>query len=103
MSEQYSEINTDTLERVTEIFKALGDYNRIRIMEFSEASVGHISHQLNLSQSNVSHQLKLLKSVHLVKAKRQGQSMIYSLDDIHVATMLKQAIHHANHPKESGL
>lgn len=49
------------------------------------------------------HQLKLLKSVHLVKAKRQGQSMIYSLDDIHVATMLKQAIHHANHPKESGL
>ncbi|HHB6211607.1 TPA: Zn(II)-responsive metalloregulatory transcriptional repressor CzrA, partial [Staphylococcus aureus] len=34
---------------------------------------------------------------------RQGQSMIYSLDDIHVATMLKQAIHHANHPKESGL
>ncbi len=56
-SEQYSEINTDTLERVTEIFKALGDYNRIRIMELlsvSEASVGHISHQLNLSQSNVS-------------------------------------------------
>ena len=48
MSEQYSEINTDTLERVTEIFKALGDYNRIRIMELlsvSEASVGHISHQ----------------------------------------------------------
>lgn len=80
MSEQYSEINTDTLECVTEIFKALGDYNRIRIMELlsvSEASVGHISHQLNLSQSNVSHQLKLLKSVHLVKAKRQGQSMIY--------------------------
>lgn len=41
MSEQYSEINTDTLERVTEIFKALGDYNRIRIMELlsvSEAS-----------------------------------------------------------------
>ncbi|MRX06037.1 Zn(II)-responsive metalloregulatory transcriptional repressor CzrA [Staphylococcus aureus] len=99
-------MHTDTLERVTEIFKALGDYNRIRIMELlsvSEASVGHISHQLNLSQSNVSHQLKLLKSVHLVKAKRQGQSMIYSLDDIHVATMLKQAIHHANHPKESGL
>lgn len=65
MSEQYSEIHTDTLERVTEIFKALGDYNRIRIMELlsvSEASVGHISHQLNLSQSNVSHQLKLLKS-----------------------------------------
>lgn len=38
MSEQYSEINTDTLERVTEIFKALGDYNRIRIMELLSVS-----------------------------------------------------------------
>ncbi|MGT2334218.1 Zn(II)-responsive metalloregulatory transcriptional repressor CzrA [Staphylococcus aureus] len=105
MSEQYSEIHTDTLKRVTEIFKAFSNYNQIRLMELLSVSevVGHISHQLNLSQSNVSHQLKLLKSVHLVKAKRQGQSMIYSLDDIHVATMLKQAIHHANHPKESGL
>ncbi|EHJ06634.1 ArsR/SmtB family transcription factor [Staphylococcus simiae] len=93
----------ETLERVTDIFKALGDLNRIRIMELlsqGEASVGHISHTLNLSQSNVSHQLKLLKSVHLVTSKRQGQSMIYSLDDQHVAMMLKQAIDHANHPKE---
>ncbi len=59
MSEQYSEINTDTLERVTEIFKALGDYNGItfvmELLSVSEASVGHISHQLNLSQSNVWH------------------------------------------------
>ncbi len=68
MSEQYS-ANTDIRTRVTEIFKAIGDYNRTRIkvelLSASEASVGCISHQLNLSQSNVSHQLKLLKSVHL--------------------------------------
>lgn len=95
----------DTLTRVTQIFKALSDINRIRIMELlqeGEASVGHISHTLNMSQSNVSHQLKLLKQTHLVQAKRAGQSMIYSLDDQHVATLLKQAIHHANHPKEGG-
>ena len=55
-----------------------------------------------MSQSNVSHQLKLLKSTHLVKSKRQGQSMIYSLDDKHVSTLLKQAIHHASHPNEGG-
>lgn len=93
----------ETLERVTDIFKALGDLNRIRIMELlsqGEASVGHISHTLNLSQSNVSHQLKLLKSANLVTSNRQGQSMIYSLDDQHVATMLKQAIDHANHPQK---
>ncbi|MCA0117205.1 ArsR/SmtB family transcription factor, partial [Staphylococcus epidermidis] len=85
----------DTLTRVTQIFKALSDINRILIMELlqeGEASVGHISHSLSLTQSNVSHQLKLLKSVNLVKSKRQGQSMIYSLDDQHVSTLLKQAI-----------
>ncbi|RZH69823.1 transcriptional regulator, partial [Staphylococcus aureus] len=53
MSEQYSKINTDTLERVTEIFKAIGDYNRILIMEVvsvSEANDAHLSHPFNLSQ-----------------------------------------------------
>ena len=95
----------ETLTRVPEIFKALSDLNRLRIMElleYGEASVGHISHTLNMSQSNVSHQLKLLKSIHLVKSKRQGQSMIYALDDMHVSTLLKQAIHHASHPNEGG-
>ncbi|BGE81870.1 ArsR/SmtB family transcription factor [Staphylococcus petrasii] len=94
--------NEVTLTRVTEIFKALSDYNRLRIMELlqeGEASVGHITHTLNLSQSNVSHQLKILKQAHLVKSSRQGQSMIYSIDDQHVSTLLKQAIHHAQHPR----
>lgn len=95
-----------TLSHVTHIFKALADLNRIRIMELlvkGEASVGDISQSLNLSQSNVSHQLKLLKTAHLVKSQRQGQSIIYSVDDLHVATMLTQALNHANHRQESGL
>ncbi|WP_154838219.1 ArsR/SmtB family transcription factor [Staphylococcus sp. Marseille-Q1834] len=94
--------NEVTLTKVTEIFKALSDYNRLRIMELlqeGESSVGHITHTLNLSQSNVSHQLKILKQAHLVKSSRQGQSMIYSIDDQHVSTLLKQAIHHAQHPR----
>lgn len=97
--------SVETLNKVTEIFKALSDLNRLRIMELlenGEASVGHISHTLNMSQSNVSHQLKLLKGTQLVKSKRQGQSIIYSLDDKHVSTLLKQAIHHASHPNEGG-
>ncbi|UDI77789.1 helix-turn-helix transcriptional regulator [Staphylococcus taiwanensis] len=89
-----------TLEYATEIFKALSDYNRLRILlllENGEASVGHITHTLNLSQSNVSHQLKILKQTQLVKASRHGQSMIYSIGDQHVSTLLKQAIYHATH------
>ena len=60
----------------TEIFKALSDTNRLRILlllEQEESSVGHITHTLEL-QSNVSHQLKILKQARLVKSLRQGQS-----------------------------
>lgn len=66
-----------TLLQTTEIFKALSDTNRLRILlllEQEESSVGHITHTLNLSQSNVSHQLKILKQARLVKSLRQGQS-----------------------------
>ena len=64
-----------------------------------EASVGHITHTLKLTQSNVSHQLKSLKQAGLVKSSRHGQSMIYSIDDRHVSTLLKQAIQHAHHQR----
>lgn len=93
-------INTETLSHVTDIFKALSETNRIRIMYLlsqSSSSVGHIAHTLNMGQSNVSHQLRILKQAHLVKSTREGQSMIYSIDDTHVTDLLKQAIHHANH------
>ncbi|WP_436855844.1 ArsR/SmtB family transcription factor [Staphylococcus caeli] len=93
-------LNLHTIEHVSDIFKALSDGNRIRIMHLliqHEYSVGHIAHTLELSQSNVSHQLRILKQAHLVKAKRNGQSMIYSIDDTHVTTLLQQAIHHAEH------
>ncbi|MGW9856178.1 ArsR family transcriptional regulator, zinc-responsive transcriptional repressor [Staphylococcus hominis] len=90
------------LNRLTETFKALSDYNRLRILELlykGEASVGHITHALRLTQSNVSHQLKILKQAGLVKSSRHGQSMIYSIDDQHVSTLLKQTIQHANHQR----
>ncbi|MGS5449791.1 ArsR/SmtB family transcription factor [Staphylococcus aureus] len=100
MNVSLSNWNEDaTLLQTTEIFKALSDTNRLRILlllEQEESSVGHITHTLNLSQSNVSHQLKILKQARLVKSLRQGQSKIYSIDDQHVSTLLKQAIHHTN-------
>ena len=78
MNVSLSNWNEDaTLLQTTEIFKALSDTNRLRILlllEQEESSVGHITHTLNLSQSNVSHQLKILKQARLVKSLRQGQS-----------------------------
>lgn len=97
----HQELKSSTLANVTDIFKALSEPNRIRIMHLLEqgpCSVGHITHTLELSQSNVSHQLKILKNAELVKSERQGQSKIYMLNDAHVVTLLNQAIHHAEHP-----
>lgn len=63
--------------------------------------------------SNIAFSLVILRAQRLpmlaqlgestVKSKRQGQSMIYSIDDIHVSTLLKQAIHHSKHPSEGGI
>ncbi|ANZ32831.1 ArsR/SmtB family transcription factor [Staphylococcus carnosus] len=95
------ELKASTLANVTDIFKSLSEPNRIRIMHLLEqgpSSVGHITHTLGLSQSNVSHQLKILRNAELVKSERQGQSKIYMLNDEHVVTLLNQAIHHAEHP-----
>lgn len=94
------ELNEETLVTVAQTFKALSDPTRIRILYLlsqRECSVTEIAEQLSLGQSTVSHQLRLLKNLRLVKYKRSGKSLIYSPDDQHVMSMLEQSIHHAIH------
>ena len=70
---------------------------RIRILYrlFSgEYGVNELAESLNLTQSAVSHQLKLLKQARLVRARREGKSMIYALADEHVRTMIDQGLEH---------
>ncbi|MCU5746610.1 metalloregulator ArsR/SmtB family transcription factor [Staphylococcus sp. SQ8-PEA] len=103
MCEYIQDIEVQKLERITEIFKSLSDGTRLRILHLllqQECSVGHISHTLEISQSNVSHQLRILKQAHLVRARRDGQSKIYQIDDDHVKTLLQQALNHVSHHQE---
>ena len=97
LKEQYSE---DTLFDLAELFKVFGDSSRIKIL-FSlletEAAVTSISEKLNMTQSAVSHQLKLLRMAHQVKARREGKSIYYSLDDQHVIDILDEALIHIRH------
>lgn len=96
----YTELNEDTLFHVSQIFKALGDPTRIRILYllFHEAcSVNEIAEDLQLGQSTVSHQLRFLKNLRLVKYRRDGTTLYYSHDDEHVMDMLKQTLKHAAH------
>ena len=100
MGEEHRFLSAGTVENVSSIFKALSDPTRIRILYLlsqEECSVNHISEVLDMSQSAVSHQLSYLRNIRLVKYKREGNAMLYSCDDSHVISLLKQAIDHSEH------
>ena len=94
------ELDEETLFQLSQIFKALSDPTRLRILNLlctGEYAVGDIADKLQLSQSATSHQLRFLKNLRLVKFRREGASLFYSEDDPHVMTLLKQAIEHVSH------
>lgn len=99
-NEEAQHLDDETLFVVSQTFKALSDPTRIRILNLlctGEHSVNDIAETLNLSQSSVSHQLRFLKNLRLVKFRRAGTTLYYSEDDDHVMNLLKQAIEHASH------
>lgn len=90
-------LEEDTLLDLAELFKIFGDSSRIKILFVllrSEMSVNDLTNAVGMSQSAVSHQLRILKANHLVKFRRDGRSMIYSLTDEHVTSILNQGIEH---------
>jgi ArsR family transcriptional regulator len=91
-----------TTYELSNIFKILSDPTRLRIlwtMERGEVCVCCISEILGMSVSAVSHQLKTLRQAHLVKARREGRNIYYSLDDHHVKTLLDIALEHMRERK----
>lgn len=85
------------LEDLAELFKVFGDATRIKILFVlfkSEACVCDIAETLNMTQSAISHQLKTLKNSKLVKSRRDGKSIIYSLADAHVSTVIAMGLEH---------
>ena len=89
----------DIINSVT-IFKALADETRMKIMSTiidTNKTVSEIVKETGESQSCVSHQLRVLKKVSIVKNERKGKCVYYTLDDDHVKSMLKLTILHAQH------
>ncbi|MBM7647648.1 DNA-binding transcriptional ArsR family regulator [Bacillus ectoiniformans] len=100
MTINYQELDEETLFIVSQTFKALSDPTRLRILNLlftGEYKVNDIAEKLSLLQSTVSHQLRFLKNLRLVKYRREGTTLYYSHDDEHVIDLLRQAIEHANH------
>ena len=90
-------IDEDTLYDAAELFKVFGDSTRIRILHCllnKEKSVTEISELLNMNQSAISHQLRILKNSKLVKNRRDGKTIFYSLDDDHVYNIINLGIEH---------
>ena len=90
------------LEGMSEFFKAMSDSTRLRILvELLDGSlcVMHISERLGMSQSAISHQLAILRRADLVRIKRNGKSVVYSIADEHVRLMLDMALLHVEHRK----
>lgn len=89
----------ETLSRLSELFRVFGDETRIRILYVlfeSEVCVCDIARLLGVTQSAVSHQLRVLKQARLIKNRREGKTVFYSLADDHVATLLRQGTEHIN-------
>ena len=87
----------DTLYDLAEFFKIFGDSTRIRILYAlyeRELCVCDIASLLGLTQTAVSHQLRILKTNKIVKARRDGKTIFYSLDDAHVHDILNMGIEH---------
>lgn len=89
----------DTLYDLTELFRIFGDSTRVRILYVlfeAEMCVCDIAMLLGLTQSAVSHQLRALKNARLVKSRRDGKTVFYSLADDHVKTIIDQGLEHVS-------
>lgn len=97
--------SNEMIKRAAGFFKVVGDETRVKILctiSSDEMCVNDIATSVEMTKSAVSHQLKLLKDEGLVKSRREGKNMFYSLDDQHVVDILDIAfthIHHKSHPK----
>ena len=87
----------DELYDLAEIFKVFGDSTRIKtlyVLFEQEMCVCDIAQLLNMTQSAISHQLKILKQSRLVKNRREGKAVFYSLADGHVRSIINQGLEH---------
>ena len=90
-------VQPDAVQGLADTFSALGDPTRVRILDalsHGELCVCDLAAVLGLSQSAVSHQLRLLRGLRLVRPRREGRVVFYDLDDQHIISIFKQTLQH---------
>lgn len=96
------ELQMEFVQEMAEFFKIFGDGTRIRVLQTlmeGEKNVGDLAEVLEMSQSAVSHQLRVLRQNGLVKYRKEGKVVFYSLDDEHVENVLQQGMAHLRHKR----
>jgi DNA-binding transcriptional ArsR family regulator len=89
-----------TASQLAELFQAFSDASRVRIIAAlvgRELNVGTLAEGVGISQSAVSHHLRGLRQMRLVRARKDGRQVFYSLDDDHVAALFQQGLDHVQH------
>lgn len=93
-------LDEEEIKLLSEIFKALADPTRLKIiyvLSKKSLCVCDIAQLLDMTQSAISHHLRLLRNLRLVKFRKEGKMVIYSLDDEHVLQLFKQGLDHVRH------
>lgn len=93
----HARISPATVETLAETFRVLGDPTRVRILDAlstGEQCVCEIAAFVGISESAVSHQLRLLRGMRLVRPRRAGRQVFYAIDDHHILELLRQALTH---------
>jgi len=88
------------MTNLAELFKVLADETRVKVVYLlskEELCVCDIAALLNSTVSNISHHLRVLRTAHLVKFRREGKQVYYSLDDEHVVHIIREGFEHVNH------
>lgn len=92
--------NEDDFLSIAEVFKALGDPTRVKIiysLSQGELCVHDLTEVLDMSQSAISHQLRYLRNLRVVKRRKEGKTVFYSLDDHHIEQTFTQTFNHIKH------
>ena len=90
----------EELERLSEVFKLLGDITRTQILwvlDKNEMCVCDIANVLNMTKSSISHQLAILRNAGIVNFRREGKEVYYRLDDFHITNLYEIGIEHIEH------
>jgi ArsR family transcriptional regulator, lead/cadmium/zinc/bismuth-responsive transcriptional repressor len=95
-------VDEETAAGLAEIFQALADPTRLRLISAlldGERCVQDLSQALPMSQSAVSHQLRILRNLHLVRFRKEGRLVYYALDDSHISDLFQRGLEHYLHRK----